>query len=385
MTYNITIPNGMVKDFNNLMAKANKNINGLDWTIGEPYNRIYRHYFDGNIVKMSHTVVDIEYTIPDQNNWILLATIVDGALFVTNPKEELKLTNGHGVDYHICDVCKHRQWKKSFIVKNIVTNEELQIGSECAKKFGIGMMNEIYKLTNSLYASYSLPVYDGEFIGEWPSHFSDPHAVASVETSKLVKACKKYYDDNNGIWKKGYYVGSYYTPSESATDIRNSIDNFTEDSDDAYYKSLCEYLNNVYEADEYNEFAQSIKATGSNFYSSKAEIAPVYFAIKSFENWKKEEDARKNGKYLPKRLHYIYIKGKVINKTKKSGYFGDYYEYEILNDIDNNIYLRAGSVKTDEDSNIEGYAFIKDIYKGKNILDRITKNPKKNVTLNNVF
>lgn len=383
MQYEITIPAYTLQSFNKLMSKASKNIEGLSWNSGELYKRVYRHASDEGIIKMTHTVVDVTYNIPEENNWRLLATVVDGALFVSDLRHELNLTNGHGANYGICDACKHRQWKKSYIVKNIVTGEELQIGAECAKKFGIGMMNAIYKLTKSLTASFILPVYDGDEMGMWPGHFSDPHAVESIETSKLVKACKKYYDDNNGIWKKGYYVGNYYTPSESVADIRSTVNDFSADSDDVYYKSLCEYLNNIYEADKYNEFAQSIKATGSNFYSSKGEIAPVYFAIKSFENWKKMEEAKKNGQYIPHRNDYIYINGKIINKAKKSGYFGDYYEYEILNYIDNNVYKRAGSVKPDDEGNIKGYAYIKDIYKDNFILDRITKNIKKGVKLNN--
>ena len=384
MQYNIEIPAYMSDSFKKLMSKASKNIDGLSYNMGEPYNKVYRHATNDGIIKMTHTVIDVEYCIPEQNDWKLLATVVEGALFVTDPSHELKFAYGHGVDYQMCDVCKHHQWRKSFIIQNVVTGEELQVGAECAKKFGIGMINAIYKLTRDLTASFMLPVYsDNNFIGEWPSHFSDPHAVESIETSKLVKACKKYYDDNNGIWKRGYYTGNYYTPSESAAVIRNTVDKFNADSHDAYYKSLCEYLNNVYEAGEYNEFSQSIKNIGCNFYSSKGDIAPAYFAIKSFENWKKEEDAKKNGQYIPHRNDYIYINGKVINKTMKSGCFGEYYEYEILNNIDNNVYKRAGSVKADDDNNVKGYAYIKDIYKGNYILDRITKNIKKGVKLNN--
>lgn len=389
MKYEMTIPAGMLENFNKMMTKAAKNINGMSWSNSEEYSRTYRHYFDGKIVKMSHRVVDVVFEIPEQNNWMLVATVIEGALFVTDQRHELKLINGHGVDYNICDACKHHQKKKSFIVRNTVTGEELQIGSECAKKFGIGLMNSIHKLTNELYASYMIPVYDGDEPVMWPAHISDPHAVKSVETSIMVQAAKKYYDDHNGVWKKGYYTGSGFTaryvPSESNADLRAMVDNFTANKDDAYYKELCEYLNNTFEADEYSEFSQTIKSVGYNFYMSLGDTAAVFFAVKNYEIWKKEQYAKENKIYLPKRLDYIKIEGKIVNKIKKNGYFGEYYEYEILNNIDNIVYKRAGTVNPDENGNVSGFAIIDSVYNGNYILGRVTKNKKKNMNICNIF
>lgn len=384
---NLTIPAHSKDEFLKLVSRASKNITGLQWTVGETRKQTFRHYFDGDIVKMTHSVIDVTISLPEVNDWVLVATVIEGAIFITDNKQQLVLKNGHGADYRLCDVCKHKQWKKSFIVRNSKTNEELQIGAECAKKFGIGMMNAIHNLTKELYANYSLYSceYDGLEPIEWPAHISDPHAVKSVETSVMVQAAKHYYDENNGVWKKGYYVGRMYYPSESAAEIRASIDKFTADADNAYYKELAQWVSNVFEEDVCSEFDDKIKCVGTDFYMSAGDTAAAFFAIKKYESWKKEQAAKAAGLYIPKRGDYIHIVGKVINKETKSGYFGAYIEYEILNKLDGNTYKRSGAVKADGDNNVDCYAFIRDVFKGQNILDRTTLKAKKGVAIANVL
>lgn len=160
---------------------------------------------------------------------------------------------------------------------------------------------------------------------------------------------------------------------------------FQPNDDDEYFKSLCEYLNNVYEADVDSGFAYNIKCVGSNYYMSMGDSAAAFFAIKRFEQYKKERDAAALGIYLPKRRDYIRIIGKVVNSEKKDGYFGEYTEYEILNEFDGNHYFRAGVVKPDENGHVEGYAFVEDTYNGVYRLSRVTKNPKRGVALNNII
>lgn len=384
---NYTIPAHSKDEFLKLVSKASKNITGLQWTVGETRNQTFRHYFDGEIVKMSHSVCDVTIELPEVNDWVLLATVVDGAMFITDHKQQLVLKNGHGADYKLCDVCKHRQWKKSYIVRNSKTNEELQVGAECAKKFGIGMMHAIYLLTKELYQSYSLYSceYDGLEPVEWPAHISDPHAVKSVETSILVQAAKHYYDEHNGVWKKGYYVDRFYYPSESAADIRASLDKFTADADNAYYKELAAWLCNTFEADAYSEFDEKIKCVGTDYYMSAGDTAAAFFAIKKYEQYKREQAAKAAGKYLPKAGDYIHIVGKIISSETKSGYYGVFVEYEILNSLDGNTYKRSGAVKADKDNNVDCYAFIRDVWKGCNVLDRTTQHAKKGVTIANVL
>ena len=382
---NLTIPAHLTDDFLKLVGRASKNIAGLQWTVGETYKQTFRHYFDGHIEKWQHEVKDVTLEMPEANGWTLLATVVEGAMFVTDHKQKLELKNGHGADYQICDACKHRQWKKSYIVRNDSTGEELQVGAECAKKFGIGMVEAIYKLTKELYASYSLYSceYDGLEPMEWPAHFSDPHAVRSIETSVIVQAAKQYYDEKDGVWKKGYYVGRIYYPSESAAEIRCRLDKFAADAENAYYKELCAWISNNFEADVYSEFDDKIKLIGTDYYMSAGDTAAAFFAIKKFENWKKEQAAKAAGLYIPKRGDYIHIVGKIVNKQEKVGTFGTYVEYEILNTLDGNTYKRSGVVKADSENNVDCFAFIKDTWKGNYTLDRTTLKAKKGIAIAN--
>ena len=384
-TINLTIPAHLTDEFVKTVRKAEKNITGLRWEIGKVRKQTFRHYFDGEIVKMQHDVVDVTLDLPEQNNWQLVATVVEGAMFITDHKQKLELKNGHGADYQLCDVCKHRQWKKSYIVRNTVDGRELQVGAECAKKFGIGMVEAVYKLTKELYASYSLYSceYDGLEPLEWPAHFSDPHAVRSIETSIVVQAAKQYYDEHNGVWKKGYYEGRMYFPSQSAADIRSSLDKFAADADNAYYKELTQWIAQDFEASEYNEFEMKIKELGESYYMSAGDTATAFFAIKKYEEYKKEQAAKAAGLYLPKPGDYIHIVGIIINKYVKSGYYGVYEEYEILNEIDGNKYIRSGVVNVDSDNKVNCFAFIKDVYGTKYLLDRTTKHAKKGVAIAN--
>ena len=204
---------------------------------------------------------------------MLVATVIEGAIFITDHKQQLVLKNGHGADYRLCDVCKHKQWKKSFIVRNSKTN----------------------------------------------------------------------------------------------------------------YKELAQWVSNVFEADVCSEFDDKIKCVGTDFYMSAGDTAAAFFAIKKYESWKKEQAAKAAGLYIPKHGDYIHIVGKVINKETKSGYFGAYIEYEILNTLDGNTYKRSGAVKADSDNNVDCYAFIRDVFKGQNILDRTTLKAKKGVAIANVL
>ena len=389
------IPTFKCAEFRKTLEKASKRIEGIDWTIGESYQKVFQHYMEdgenSGWINMTHDVCDVTLTLPDSNGWDLLATVVEGAMFVTDQSKKLELANGHGADYKICDACKHPQWKKSFIVKNQETGEELQVGSECARKFGIGLVSKIHGLAHELYENFFLCGCDDEERPHWRENFSDPHAVKSVETSLMVQAAKAYYDEHDGVWIKGKWIGeglwAQYVPSESAADIRTLVESkkFAPNDDDEYYKSLCEYLNNEFVADDEEGFSYRIKCVGSNYYMSMGDSAVAFFAIKRFEQYKKERDAAALGIYLPQRNHYIRIIGKVVNSEKKDGYFGQYTEYEILNEFDGNHYIRAGVVNADENGHVEGYAFVDDVYNGVYRLARVTKNPKKGIALNNII
>lgn len=376
--------------FKHLM-KCKRNIFQLDWSFGEPYYDDFIHATPEGLKHMTHKVVRVSIDVPEENDWYLVATVKEGALFVVNHKEKLELRNGHGSNYHICDFCHHHQRKMSYIIRNRKTDEEKQVGSECARTFGINMLGAIYKLTHELYERYSLPFtedpYEERF---WPQHISDPYATCSIETSVIVQAAKAYYDKNNGVWKKGYYddYTHRYYPSESAADIRSSLDSFEPDAENAFYKELAAWLREQYpdtDNKDWSEFDQSMAAIGTCYYMSVSETAAAFFAIKNYERWKRERDAREKGIYLPKRGDYIQIQGRVVDSIKRVGYYGSYYEYQIYNDLDKRIYKRAGAVPSDEDGNVKGYAYIEDVFGSNVTLQRITKHPKKGVEINNIL
>lgn len=393
MNIEIMIPSYQKGELEKTLEKAKKNLGDeLSWSVGEPYKKVFHHAVKSlehgfTYEKYIHEVCDVVVSIPDVNDWELLCTITDGAMEVTNRREKLVFKNPqHGVDYHTCDVCGHHTWKKFYVVLNTKTGEELQVGSECARKFGIGLVVKIYKLTNDLYKMYDL--FGGEScddgLTEWPQHFSDPYARASVELSRIFQACKDYYDNNNGVWLKGYYQGRTYVPSQSANEIINNIDNCMADDDDQYFKELQEWVRNEFHPEEYNDFDQQINDVGDSYYFPRNCVAPVFFAIKKFEQWKKERDAKAKGLYLPKWNDYIHIVGKVVQCEKKEGYFGSYKEYTIYNEIDNNTYKRAGAVKFDEDTkHVECYAYIKNVWQGNYTLDRTTIKAKKGISIAN--
>lgn len=382
---NLTIPYDEKKTFEKIIKRASKNIDGLTYTIGQAYKKTYRHLVVGEgQVKRTHTVVDVEFEIPIVNDWLLLATVKEGALFFTNPREKVEFKNGHGRDYEICDVCKHKQWRKSFIIRNVKTNEELQVGSECAKKFGIGMVDAIYKLMNSLFEVFDFGAGDdmGDDEPIWGHAYVDPHAVESVEASRIILAAKAYYDKKNGAWQKGYYVGRTYYPSQSVTDLMNMIGDFRADDEDEYYKSLVTYLNETFQADS-SEFSQAIKDLGRNYYATMKDLAVAFFAIKNFEAYKREQEAKANGLYIPKVNDYVHIKGNVVSKETKQGYYGEYVVYKIKNELDGLEYTRQGVVKANEAGEVDQYAYIKSIWKNIIQLDRLTANPKKGVEIVN--
>lgn len=384
----LTIPSYLVGDFLKLAKKAKSNIEDLSWSIGDTYKKVYRHYMDDGdykgLVKMIHEVVDVVIELPDVNDWRLVATIVEGNLFVTDMSKKLVLRNGHGTDYKICDVCKHPTWKKFYIIRNTRTDEELQVGAECARKFGIGLVEKIYKFTSDLYKSFVISFASyGDEEPIWTSGHHDPHAVRSVETSAVVIAAKRYYDANGGVWKRGYYEGRTYYPSASAAEIKKILETTEPNSDDGYYKELVMWLNECFKPCAYNDFEESIERVGKDFYLSAGDVASAFFAIKKFELWKKEKAAKDSGIYIPHRNDYIRIEGKVVSKVTKEGYYGTYTEYEIKNDVDGNIYRRAGAVKEEADGTVRGYAIVDGVFGETYTLGRITKNAKKGIKIDN--
>ena len=132
-TIDFDIPAHYQEETSKFLTKCKKNISGLDWHFDEPRYDVFIHATPEGLKRMTHKVVRLFIDVPDENDWYLVATIKEGALFVTNANEKLELRNGHGTDYTLCDFCHHRQRKASYIVRNRKTDEEMHVGSECAR------------------------------------------------------------------------------------------------------------------------------------------------------------------------------------------------------------------------------------------------------------
>ncbi len=72
--------------------------------------------------------------MPDESNWRLVATYMDGAFTPIDPTKEIifrepcaRSSSGK------CDFCGH--WcKNAYVVENVKTGEELQVGCECIRE-----------------------------------------------------------------------------------------------------------------------------------------------------------------------------------------------------------------------------------------------------------
>lgn len=386
----IMIPAYLSKELDSFLQKSKKNITELEWSLSEPYKKMFYHTIIDDCgyhrEKEMHEVQDLSVTIPTVSDWALVAVYEDDAVFVADPTKKLVLKNPeHGVNYRKCDVCKHSAKHKSFVIENINTGEELQVGRECLRKFNIGLIDKIYSCMAKLYKTYDLRFgWSDDMDEEWPhGRFKDPHTYESIEISIAVQAAKKYHDDNNGLWKPGRQEGREYIKSPSAAAIKHMTYDYKADDENEYYKGLMKWMNEVFVPQ--GDFDEKIKSlTIDNYYMSRDDISLIYFAIKKYEQYVKEMNAQANGQYIPKVDDYIHIKGKVVDKIWKEGYFGKYLEYQIKNDIDNNIYKRAGSVTYDPDTKeVECYAFVKNVWNGNYTLDRCCKGRKKGIEIAN--
>ena len=158
-TINTFIPSDLVNSLKKFADKTKKNVEGFTYSVGKPYEKLFRHPvieengMAGHCVKAFHEVCDLVINMPDESDWRLIATYMDGAFTPADPTKELIFNNlAHGADYGKCDLCGH--WcKNTYVVENVKTGEELQVGCECIKKFGIegfGFLSDFLEYLNIL-------------------------------------------------------------------------------------------------------------------------------------------------------------------------------------------------------------------------------------------
>lgn len=371
------IPSESVDAFKKFADKTRKNVKDFAYSLGKPYEKLFYHPvineegIGGQRIEVFHEVCDLTIDIPDQSGWRLLATYKDDAFTPADPTKELIFKNPqHGADYGKCDHCGH--WcKNAYVIENIATGKELQVGCECIKKFGINDMYYISDFTKKLYELYDYRISyatDDEFgdIEEWGGRKDSSYKNAILKTN-LIMAAKAQYDICP-VYKKGTKVEHVRYRSATLEGIDTILNSDNLKVDEAYVKAVCEFGAKIQPK---TEFEEDMLAVAKNFYCYQGQEVYAFFLVKAYE------DSLKPELNLPKGCQ-VKVCGKVIQKRFEESYFGMMEINTILTDKGVTC-ERYGKVPTTEDKRTSFYALVKGVFNGKVSLDRATKNPKKGI------
>ena len=379
-TINTFIPSDLVDSLKKFADKTQKNVEGFTYSVGKPYEKLFRHPvinengMAGHCIKAFHEVCDLVINMPEESDWRLLATYKDGAFMPTDPSKELIFKNPeHGIDYGKCDYCGH--WcKNAYVIENVKTGEELQIGCECVKKFGLSRFDYLSDFTRKLYKLYDYRINyatDEEYgdILLWRGGKDVSYKDAIVKAD-LIMAAKAQYNICP-IYKKGRKQGVSYFRSETLEGIDTILNSKNFEVDNAYVEAVCEFGKKI---EPQSEFDKEIVRVANDFYCYKDEEVHAFFLVKAYE------DSLKTGLNIEKG-NQVKVCGKVVQRRFEESYYGVMEINTILTDKGVEC-ERYGKIPTTEENGIkrtEFYAIVKGIFKGKVSLDRATKNPKKGI------
>lgn len=369
------IPSESVEAFKKFADKTQKNVKGFAYTLGKPYEKLFQHHIinengmSGGVSRVFHEVCNLLINMPDESDWRLIATYMDGAFTPADPTKELIFKNpAHGADYGKCDFCGH--WcKNAYVVENVKTGEELQVGCECIKKFGIegfGFLSDFTRKLHELYDYRGSYATDGQFgdIEEWGGRKDSSYKNAILK-SDLIMAAKAQYDICP-VYKKGTKVENVRYRSATLDGIDTILNSKKFKVDEAYVKAVCEFGVKIQPK---TEFEEDMLAVAKNFYCYQDQEFYAFFLVKAYE------DSLKPELNLPK-LCQVKVCGKVIQKRFEESYYGMMEINTILTDKGVTC-ERYGKIPITEDGRTSFYAMVKGVFNGKVSLDRATKNPKK--------
>lgn len=378
-TINTFIPSYAVESFTKFANRTKKYVPDFDFKVGKPYQKVFRHSViqvdgtRGHCAKGFHEVCDLTIYEPEESDWRLLVTYKDENFIPADPSKKITFKNPkHGLEYGMCDVCGH--WcKNSYVIENVKTGEELQVGCECAKKFGIKSFEYLSKFNNELYAVYDYSISyatDKEFGDpEWGGK-ADTSWMTAHEKAKLIMAAKKEFDACP-VWKKGYYTnGGEYQPSWTGIHIKSNLCSKELVVDEEYVAKACEYILNQ---SSDSVFQDEMQELAKNYYCYEEQAVHAFFIVKSYEEYLKQGEQLKEGTGVK-------VEGEIIHKQTKNTMFGTAIIYTIL--TSNGIVCeRMGKViQLENDSDkVSFYSTVKGYNHSTLILDRATKNPKKGV------
>lgn len=379
-TINTFIPSDLVDSLKKFADKTKKNVEGFAYSVGKPYQKLFQHPvinengISGGVSKVFHEVCDLIVNMPDESDWRLIATYMDGAFIPADPTKELIFKNpAHGADYGKCDFCGH--WcKNAYVVENVKTGEELQVGCECIKKFGIKGFGFLSDFTRKLYELYDYRISyatDDEFgdIEKWGGRKDSSYKNAILK-SDLIMAAKAQYDICP-VYKKGTKVEHVRYRSATLDGIDTILNSKKFKVDEAYVKAVCEFGAKIQPK---TEFEEDMLAVAKNFYCFQEQDVYAFFLVKAYEDSLKPELSIQKG-------NQVKVCGKIIQKRFEESYFGMMEINTILTDKGIEC-ERYGKVPTIEENGIKRttfYALVKGVFNGKISLDRATKNPKKGI------
>lgn len=376
------IPSESVDSFKKFADKTQKNVKDFTYSLGKPYQKLFYHPVieedgtAGHLTKVFHEVCDLTINIPEQSGWKLLATYKNDAFIPVDPTKELVFKNPqHGAHYGKCDHCGH--WcKNAYVIENITTGEELQVGCECIKKFGIDDMYYISDFTRKLYEIYNYKLNyatDKEYgdLLEWGGRKDSSYKNAILKTN-LIMAAKSQYEICP-VYKKGTKVENVRYRSATLEGIDTILNSGNLKVDETYVKTVCEFGAKIQPK---TEFEEDMLTVAKNFYCYQGQEVYAFFLVKAYE------DSLKPELNLPKGCQ-VKVCGKVIQKRFEESYFGMMEINTILTDKGVTC-ERYGKVPTTEDKRTSFYALVKGVFKGKVSLDRATKNPKKGIEVINI-
>lgn len=373
------IPADNVESFKKFANKTKKNVEGFSFVIGKPYMKVFYHPvidengMRGKDIKAFHEICDLTVNMPEENGWKLVCTFKDEAFTPVDTSKELVFKNpAHGQDYNKCDVCGH--WcKNSYVIENVTTGEELQVGCECVKKFCIKSFDYLSKFTDELHKLYDYSLScstDKDELNVWGG---DPNAIYKNAFKKagLIMSAKATYD-KCPIYKKAYRQGNTHYPSPTLVDIEATLCGENFDINNEYVEKVCAYaLSKPIDG----EFAEKMHRLASDYYAYLDESVYAFFMVKNYEDSLKAETKLETG--TP-----VKVEGKIIQTRTEESYFGPMTINVIL--TDNGVECeRIGKIPTIENDSVKRtsfYSTVKGIYHGKISLDRATKNPKKGVS-----
>jgi hypothetical protein len=375
------IPSYAVESFTKFANRTKKYVPNFDFKVGKPYQKVFNHYtlqengMRGKMRKKFHEVCDLVIYEPEESDWRLLVTYKDDNFIPADPSKKIIFKNPkHGLKYGMCDVCNHR-CKDSYIIMNIKTGEELQVGYECAKKFGVKSFDYLSKFNNELYAMYDYSISyatDKEFGDpDWGGR-ADTSWMNAYEKSKLIMAAKKEFNVCP-IWKKGYRLNSgEWQPSWTGIHIVKNLCDKDLIVDEEYVAKVCEYI--LSQPSE-SVFQDEMQELAKNFYCYESQNAHAFFMVKSYEEYIKPKVEIKNGTAVK-------VEGKIVQQRTQKGFYGVMIINSIITD-NGTVCERIGKIPTfeDKDGSIRTvfYTTVKGMNHNSVVLDRAIKNPKKGV------